>query len=148
MSTPSGEPDGVEDTELDEVGAINIGSGSIDPRSFTPSAFSPKAEFYVAVLLLESSSDRADHAPLYEESFVLIKAESDEEAHEKATEHGKQQQTSYPNEHHEMITWKLKQVVEVKPLEDATFDDGTELFSRFFRNYAAYHNVEPLTDDD
>lgn len=150
MSTPDSDWDteGVDDTDVEGVGSINIGPGTIDPRSYSPSTFSSEAEFYVAVLLLESTSDDADYKPLYEESFVLLKAESDEEAHEKATGHGKQLQTSYHNEHHQLITWKLKQVIEVKQLEDATFDDGTELFSRFFRNYAAYKSFDPLTEDD
>lgn len=132
----------------EDVGSIDIGSGTIDPQDFRPSGFTTEPEFYLAVLVLESSADSADYRPLYEESFVLIKAESREEADEKATEYGKQQESSYPDEHHELITWKLKQVVEVKPVEDATFDDGSELYSRFFRNYAGYQAFEPLGEDD
>lgn len=137
------------DEDLDDFGgSINIGPGTIDPRDYSPSAFSAEAEFYVAVLVLESTSEHADHRPLYEESFVLVKAESDEEAREKATSCGKQQETSYEDEHHQLITWKLKTVVEVKQIEDATFDDGSELYSRFFRNHTAYQSLEPLTGDD
>ncbi|GAA4856860.1 MULTISPECIES: DUF4288 domain-containing protein [Saccharopolyspora] len=134
--------------EFDEVPSVNIGSGGIDPRDFQAGAHPVEREHYVAVLLLESAAEAADYRPLYEESFVLLKAESEEEAREKATEAGKQQETSYHNEHQELITWRLKQVVEVKPLEDATFDDGSELYSRFFRNYDAYRSFEPLLSDD
>ncbi|GAB3284268.1 DUF4288 domain-containing protein [Parasphingorhabdus pacifica] len=151
MTTPGNEDhedheDGPEDFE--GVGSINIGPGTIDPRDYSPSTFSAKAEFYVAALVLESSSEAEGHAPLYEESFVLVKAESDEEAKEKATSYGKQQQLSYEDEHHRLVTWKLKEVAEVQQLEDATFDDGSELFSRFFRNYSAYRSIEPLTGDE
>ncbi|MER7015648.1 DUF4288 domain-containing protein [Saccharopolyspora sp. NPDC000359] len=132
--------------DFDEIGSINI--GPIDPRELQQAEHAVEQDYYVAVLVLEATSDAADHTPLYEESFVLLKAESAEEAAEKAADHGKQQETSYQNEDHELITWKLKQVVEVKPLEDATFDDGTELYSRFFRNYQAYESFEPLTGEE
>jgi hypothetical protein len=142
MSTPGNDPDS------EAVGSIDIGPGTIDPREFRPDAFAAEREFYVAVLVVESSSDAADYTPLYEESFVLIKAESEAEAREKATDYGKQHETSYQDEHHRLITWKLKHVVEVKQLDDTTFDDGTELYSRFFRNYAGYHSFEPLLGGD
>ncbi|MGW1676516.1 DUF4288 domain-containing protein [Saccharopolyspora sp. NPDC002376] len=132
--------------DFDAIGSINI--GPLDPREFQQDERAVELDYYVAVLLLEATSDAADHQPLYEESFVLLKAESEEEAAEKATDHGKQQETSYQNENHEQITWKLKQVVEVKPVEDATFDDGTEIYSRFFRNYQAYSSFEPLTEEE
>jgi hypothetical protein len=130
-------------TDPETVGSINIGPGTIDPREYRPSAPGAQLEFYVAVLLIESSSEASDYQPLYEESFVLLKAESEEEAREKAGEYGKQHEITYHDEHHELISWKLKHVVEVKPLEDATFDDGTELYSRFFRNYTGYRSFEP-----
>lgn len=141
MSTPGNE-------DFEGVGSINIGPGTIDPRDYAPSSFSSQAEFYVAVLLLESSSDSPAHTPLYEESFVLLKAESDAEATEKAASYGKQQETSYEDEKHQLVSWKLKQVVEVKQIEDATFDDGSELYSRFFRNHEAYRSLEPLSGDE
>ncbi|WP_243789931.1 DUF4288 domain-containing protein [Saccharopolyspora gloriosae] len=128
----------------EQVGSIDIGSGSIDPRDFQPSATSAKAEFYVALMLIEISSESATEPQLYEESFVLVKAESDEEAKEKAVSYGKQQAASYPNEDGELITWKFKELIEVKQVEDATFDDGSELYSRFFRNYTAYRSFEPI----
>ena len=131
--------------EFDEaVGSIDIGPGTIDPRDFQQRASSVELDHYVAVLLLEAEGRQ----PLYEESFVLLTAESQEEAAEKAREYGKQQESSYEDENHEQVSWKLKQVVEVKPLEDATFDDGSELYSRFFRNRQAYDSLEPLTEED
>ncbi|MCX2733315.1 DUF4288 domain-containing protein [Saccharopolyspora sp. NFXS83] len=128
----------------EQVGSIDIGSGSIDPRDFQPSTTSAKAEFYVALMLIEISSESAAEPQLYEESFVLVKAESDEEAKEKAVGYGKQQAASYHNEDGELITWKFKELIEVKQVEDATFDDGSELYSRFFRNYSAYRSFEPI----
>ncbi|WP_017976524.1 DUF4288 domain-containing protein [Actinopolyspora halophila] len=105
-------------------------------------------EPYVAVLVTESTSESEGFRPLYEESFVLLTASSDEEASEKAREYGKQQEVSYYNENQELVTWRLKHVVEVKRIEDATFDDGSELYSRFFRNYAQYSSFEPTLAEE
>lgn len=132
--------------DFDAIGSIPV--GPIDPRELQQDERAVELDHYVAVLLLEATSDAADHEPLYEESFVLLKAESEEEAAEKAAEFGKQQETSYEDEHHRTVTWKLTEVVEVKPLEDATFDDGSELYSRFFRNHQAYRSLGTLTGDE
>ncbi|RRO15525.1 DUF4288 domain-containing protein [Saccharopolyspora rhizosphaerae] len=132
--------------DFESVGSIDIGPGTIDPRDFQQRSASVELDHYVAVLLLEAESE--GQPPLYEESFVLLTAESAEEATEKAKECGKQQETSYEDENHRQVTWRLKHIVEVKPLEDATFDDGTELFSRFFRNHEAYRSLDLLTEDE
>ncbi|GAA2812271.1 DUF4288 domain-containing protein [Saccharopolyspora taberi] len=127
----------------EEVGSINIGPGTIDPRDFQPGPGAGDPDFYLAVLVTEATTDDGAGGPLYEESFVLLKAESEEEAREKAAEYGKQQETSYRNENDELVSWKLKHVVDVRQVEDATFDDGSELYSRFFRGYQGYRSFEP-----
>lgn len=140
MSTPD-EPIGTtgdDDLDSEGVGSIDIGPGTIDPREFRAGASPVQAEFYMAVLINEIVAESGDKQPLYEESFILLRAESSEEAREKARDHGKQQETSYHNENHELVHWKLKQVRTVTPVEDATFDDGTELYGRFFRDHTAY----------
>ncbi|RCW40036.1 uncharacterized protein DUF4288 [Halopolyspora algeriensis] len=149
--TPPSEPDtGDLPDELagelagEQQRSINIGSGTIDPHEQRGGVFATAdPEPYVAVVLIESSSDAPDYEPLYEESFVLLTAESEDEAREKAREYGKQHEVSYSDENHRLVSWKLKHVLEVKQVEDATFDDGSELYSRIFRNYSGYHSFEP-----
>ncbi|MFD8638481.1 DUF4288 domain-containing protein, partial [Streptomyces sp. NPDC059656] len=68
---------------------------------------------YIAVLLCETSADSNDHAPLYQESFVLLTAADEARAREKAEVHGKSLETSYENEAGELITWRLRHVVDV-----------------------------------
>lgn len=158
MSNPGTEWDPADessDAELPEELAdegersINIGSGTIDPHEHRPNVFAGgEPEPYVAVLLVESTSDAPGYEPFYEESFVLLTAESPDDAQEKAREYGKQHETSYHDEHDQLVTWKLKHVLEVKPVEDATFDDGSELYSRFFRNYSGYRSFEPRLDGE
>jgi len=99
---------------------------------------------YVAVLLFESSSDAPDYEPLYDESFVLIEADSIDAAAQRALELGNAGDTSFENEAGETIVWKLKHVVDVADAVDAELTDGATLYSRHFRDYAAYRRFEPL----
>jgi dolichyl-phosphate-mannose--protein O-mannosyl transferase len=103
---------------------------------------------YIAVILYETSSDAQNYTPLYEESFVLLQAASDEEARHKALVHAQQQQTHYHNENNERITWSLKHVVDVHPTLSETLEDGSEIYTRHFRDYQAYRSFEPLLDGD
>lgn len=105
---------------------------------------SQKESFYIAVILFESSSNKPDYQPLYEECFVLITARSLEEAKAKTLVYGQNQEGSYENEVKNIITWSLKQIVEVNSVLSDNFDNGTELYARHFRNYQAYCLFEPL----
>ncbi|MEU5421330.1 DUF4288 domain-containing protein [Streptomyces sp. NPDC001407] len=99
---------------------------------------------YVAVLLCESSAGTEGRTPLFQESFVLLTAEDEAEARAKAEAHGKGLETSYENEAGELITWRLRHVVDVSEVLDERLADGSELYARHFRNYAAYRSFEPL----
>ncbi|MCV3215005.1 DUF4288 domain-containing protein [Plectonema radiosum NIES-515] len=105
-----------------------------------------KAEsFYIAIILYKSTSDKPDYQPLYQESFVLIKANSLKRAKAKALNHGKNESVSYTNENGETITWSLQQVVDVNSVLYDDFDsaeDAIDLYARHFRNYEAYHSFE------
>jgi Domain of unknown function (DUF4288) len=104
---------------------------------------SQQESLYIALILFESSSNVPDRKPLYQECFVLIKANSLEEAKGKILVYGRGQEGSYQNENKEIITWSLKHVVDVNSvLYD--LNNGTELYARHFRNYQAYCLFEPL----
>lgn len=103
--------------------------------------------FYIAIILYKSSLDQADYQPLYQESFVLIKSTSLEEAKTKAFNHSKNESISYTNENKETITWSLQQVVDVNSVLYDDFDsseDIVDLYTRHFRNYEVYRSFEPL----
>ena len=100
--------------------------------------------FYVAIALYESASSNPQCQTLYEECFVLLKAASLEQAREKALTFTKQQEGSYETEDKNMVTWSLKHIVDVAPILYESFEDGTELYARHFRNYEAYLDFEPL----
>jgi hypothetical protein len=110
-----------------------------------------KESLYIAIILSKSFSDKPDYQPLYQESFVLIKAASLEEAKTKALNYGKNENVSYTNENGEVITWSLQQIVDVNSVLDDDFDaaeDGVDLYTRHFRNYDAYQSFEPLLSQE
>ncbi len=101
---------------------------------------------YIAVIVYEITSSSLDHQPLYEESFVLFKASSEEEAQQMALQYAQQEQVTYKNEQQDDITWTVKHVIDVSPLlvQNVNFESGSELYARHFRNYQAYTSFEPL----
>jgi hypothetical protein len=116
-----------------------------------------ETHYYAAVLMLASSSTARDDHPVYEETVVLLPASSQEEAREQAHAHGRRQETSYLNVHGETVTWTLLEVVDVAPVleeekltlvHDEQPVRSVEVYSRHFRDYAAYRRFEPLLDGE
>ncbi|HEX2087222.1 MAG TPA: DUF4288 domain-containing protein [Solirubrobacteraceae bacterium] len=105
------------------------------------------SKLYVAVVLAEATSD-ADDERLYQESFVLVRAGSLEEATERAEELGRAEETQYRNETGATISWSLKRVVDVNEVLDDELDDGATVYARHFRDYDAYRRFEPLLADE
>src|SRR5215831_1972083 len=79
--------------------------------------------FFIAVILYESKCSGEGYRPLYEESFVLISAASEDEAREKAHTYAEDQQSTYQNEQGETITWSVKHVVDVSSVLSDDFVD-------------------------
>ncbi|MBD2308167.1 DUF4288 domain-containing protein [Chroococcidiopsis sp. FACHB-1243] len=107
-----------------------------------------EASFYIAVVLFESSSSAPNNRPLYEECFILIQANSLEEAREKALLYSRQQGCSYQNQYNDTITWTCKQIIDVNSVLYDDFSDVTEIYARHFRNYEAYCQFEPYLSSE
>ena len=105
-------------------------------------------EYYAAVVIFENTSPAADYEMLYEETVVLIAAESREVAREKALSYGKASEHSYKNCYDETITVSFKRLVDVKPLIDELkdFEKGVEVYYRYFDDYAVYRAFEPESE--
>lgn len=103
-----------------------------------------QASFYIAVLLYELSSADPDYTPTYEECFLLLRADSDEQARTRAEQHGRASETSYKNVDGQTIQYKLKHVVDVSRVLSDTLDDGAEIYVRHFKDYKAYRAFEPI----
>ncbi|MEV6734891.1 MULTISPECIES: DUF4288 domain-containing protein [unclassified Streptomyces] len=99
---------------------------------------------YVAVLVCVATATAGGQAPLYRESFVLLSARTEDEARSKAQAHGEALETSYRNEKGERITWTFRQLVDVAEVPEDPLGDGAEIYTRHFRNFAAYTAFEPL----
>jgi len=104
--------------------------------------------WYVGLILYESSSNSPTYEPLYEESFVLISANSEAIAKQKIISIAKKRETSFENINGEMIKWKLNCIIDVNQIPDNTITDGSEIYSRHFRNYKAYREFEPLLNNN
>lgn len=102
--------------------------------------------YYSAVLVFENSSPAPDHPPLYEEQIVLLVASSEEDARAKALAYGTGEEFSYQNCYGETITVSFKLLLDVRSslYEGEPIGAGTEVYGRYFRDYAAYEAFEPL----
>lgn len=99
---------------------------------------------YIAILLYETSSDAADYEPLYREDVVVVYAESLDAARGRVMARARAEEGSYENEAGEVITWRLKHLVDFnRALEDDLGQDA-DLYARHFRDYNAYRAFEPL----
>ena len=105
---------------------------------------SAKASLYIAVLLYEARAESGHEPPLYQESFVLLQATSEEEARGLALARAREEQVRYTSAEGKTLQWSLKHLVDVSPVLDERLKSGSELYARHFRNYDAYHAFEPL----
>ena len=72
-----------------------------------------------------------NHDTLFEESIILVKAHSLEEAHALGEQIAIQSEHTYDNMYGEQITWTFRKVLHVCELDNAPFETGKELYARF-----------------
>ncbi|MFB5251225.1 DUF4288 domain-containing protein [Bacillus cereus] len=72
-----------------------------------------------------------NHDTLFEESIILVKANSLEDAHELGEKIALQSEDTYDNMYDVQVTWKFRKVLHVFELNDTSFETGTELYARF-----------------
>lgn len=72
-----------------------------------------------------------NHDTLFEESIILVKANTLEEAHELGEKIALQSEDTYDNMYDVQVTWKFRKVLHVFELNDTSFETGTELYARF-----------------
>lgn len=98
--------------------------------------------------VLVHTARTASHPELHEESFVLLTADSLDEARVKAEARGRADEHEYTNADGEQVRWTLTELVDVAEVADRELGDGAEVYSRYFRDYAAYRRFEPLLDGE
>ncbi|HHT7188063.1 TPA: DUF4288 domain-containing protein [Bacillus cereus] len=72
-----------------------------------------------------------NHDTLFEESIILVKASSLEEAHALGERIAIQSEHTYDNMYGKQITWTFRKLLHVFELDDTSFETGTELYARF-----------------
>jgi uncharacterized protein DUF4288 len=107
--------------------------------------------FTVNVLLKGTHVTRPSVEPLWEESFLLIDAGTEEAAAEKAARIGRAAEHDYSVDDGEAgeppgtLKWTFEQIERVYMVEDK-LRDGTELFSRFLRDAEVKSLLKPFPD--
>jgi hypothetical protein len=86
--------------------------------------------FGVKVLRRATHGDSPPSEDLYEESVILVIADDDEGAAERARELCLQH--SYRNVYGELVTWRLDRVFEPYQIWDFEPADGLEVYSRLY----------------
>ncbi|MEQ8364826.1 MAG: DUF4288 domain-containing protein [Cyclobacteriaceae bacterium] len=83
--------------------------------------------WYIAKVAFNIVSGSGDHTPQFDEQYRLIKAESMEEAYQKAEDIGLVEEEIMLNEKHEIVKWSFVGISELYPVNELR--DGMELFS-------------------
>ena len=103
---------------------------------------------YAALVLFESSSDQAGYAPQFEESLILVTAQSADDARAKAAYFAHQRQSQYQTASGAVIRWILTKIVDISPVVDEPLGDGSEIYSRHFRTLTDYERFDRSSRND
>lgn len=117
------------------------------PRAETIIGVSEHGDLYVAVLVNEITVDNPGHVASFEESIVLLRADSEEDAERIALAYAHDAETSYLNVDGETVRWRFRRLSGLSLALDENLDPqrlrtGTEIFSRFFSDLDAYDAVD------
>ena len=90
--------------------------------------------WYSAKLVFESTINGVKEPNfLCEESIRVLLADSEEDARTRAEQIGRAAEHDYMNEAGESVRWQFVSVLEVQDLSETDLQDGTEVFSKLFR---------------
>lgn len=103
-------------------------------------------KYSVSILLHTSPVDAPDAHQLWEERILLIFADDEEEANQKAEAIARKHEFNYENVEGNMLTVKFE-CIERTCLIDDELVDGCEIFSRFLRDSEARSLLEPFDEN-
>ncbi len=94
--------------------------------------------WYVASLLFKSthSEDQSESPPyddLWEDSLILLRADTADAARQMAVDEGKLREVAYRGQGDDVVAWSFERVERVFEVQAQTLESGTELFSRFLK---------------
>lgn len=106
-----------------------------------------RKKWFAAVVITRSHSTSPTYRPLFEETTLLINATSSEDARGFALEWASDSAAVFTNEAGEEVEWSLDRVLDIKEMNESP-GHLTEVYSRHFRDMAAYRRFEPLLEGD
>jgi len=80
----------------------------------------------------DTQGNRKFKAQLWEESFFLVRAISRKHAERRAKELARKKRRTYTNFAGDVVTWRFAKLIDVHPLKDTEFREGTEVYAGFF----------------
>jgi hypothetical protein len=80
----------------------------------------------------DTPGKRKFKAQLWEESFFLVRAISRKHAERRATELARKRKRTYTNFAGDVVTWRFADLIDVHPVADMEFREGTQVYSGFF----------------
>jgi len=90
--------------------------------------------WYAVSRLFESCHpDHPSEPSIWEESIVLVDAESYDEARQEAERRGKSDEHEYISATGEPVQWRFRAIERVFAIDESALESGTEVFSRFLR---------------
>jgi hypothetical protein len=103
---------------------------------------------YVAIVLIASTSDSLEYQTLYDETTLIIQANSVEEATAKAVQYGKSCEGSYTSADGFHIVKKFMHVEDVNDVLEETVGDVTAINARFFHDLDAYQKFREMLNSE
>lgn len=97
------------------------------------------AEWFSARIILESVHSEDDPEPVFEESILLIRAQSEEEARSRAEALARDSEHEYDTAAGGHARWEFREVLEIIPLWLDGLGDGSEVYYRFIRKDELEH---------
>jgi hypothetical protein len=102
--------------------------------------------FTASILFRSEAAGRAPSDSLWEESIVLLDADTEEDALVSATAIGKSREHSYRVESGVELRWLFDQVESNHAIDSDSLESGTELFSRYLRASEVASLLTPFED--
>ena len=105
--------------------------------------------WYTACLLFKAvHSGEPNSESLWEETFILIDAETETVARTMAEELGRNREHGYPTDHGNTVKWQFMRVERVYAIDVGDLQTGTEVFSRFLRQSEVESLLRPFEDNE
>lgn len=87
--------------------------------------------FGIKLLFRAEHADEHEDEVLYQESVLLVSADDEDKAKEKAINWSTNEELSYSNVYGKQVKWKFIKMVDVYQLPEAEIKDCTEVYSSF-----------------